>query len=470
MNPSTGTRRDVPLTAEVSPDASRLALFGFLWAFALLYHQVGYDDHLGTAADLVLAGIAMVAMVWPSTPIVLGALAVVHVAVVLRNLPSVYNHWYFAALVSIGIAVACAIAWWQDRGSGSTLRPASVARAFVPAGQWCLILLYVASGFHKLNHDFLDPAVSCAPILGGAITGTFALPQPVAIATIWLTIVLELGVPVLLMVRRFRHAGIAIGLLFHVMMALAGYPRFSATGVALLTLFLAPGTLTQLSSRGRFGRLHEIIRVRVSPTGFRLAIVLVLVAATSAGQAVASPVFLAVQLLFTLAVLVLATGHRTGTESYRRIQGPVPLSIVAPVLVFVSAISPYLGLSTSRALAMYSNLRTEGGSSNHLIVPATLQPFDFQRDLVTIVASSLPRVQQLADDRMVVPFIELRSMLSTTGGDVRDGSVSYIRNGTAHDVPSTRADVALDLPVSFFVQKFVRFRAIESSGQRRCGV
>lgn len=460
-------------TSGLPADATRLACFGFLWAFAVLYHQVGYGVHLDSRADQALTVAAMVAMVWPRTPSVLGILAVAQVGVVFRNLPGVYNHWYFVALVSIAIAAACVHAWWGHRGVGTPLVSTRVVQAFRPAGVLCLLLLYATSGFHKLNRDFFDPAVSCAPILGGGMTALFAFVPAawVATASILLTVFVELGLPALLLVRRLRHVGLVVALLFHVAMSLAGYPRFSATTVALLTLFLADGALTPQAS-GWIGRLAAAARATLGMKLGRLALVAVLLVAAIGGESVASPVFLLVQLLLTAGILMVAIASpwRANAEADSPIRFRLSLPMVAPALVLISAVSPYLGLGTSRALAMYSNLRTEGGESNHLIVPAALQPFPYQRDLVTIIASSAPRVQRLADDQMVVPFLELRAMLSTTDRAMGDASVSYVRRGTRREVPSVRADAVLDLPVSYFVQKFVRFRSIESSGQRKCGV
>jgi hypothetical protein len=56
-----------------------------------------------------------------------------------------------------------------------------------------------------------------------------------------------------------------------------------------------------------------------------------------------------------------------------------------------------VGLRTEGTIAMFSNLHTEGGLTNHLVIrqPATL--FDYQRDVAMIRASSDPAMQRLAD-------------------------------------------------------------------------
>ncbi|HSE53456.1 MAG TPA: hypothetical protein VLB00_14800, partial [Gemmatimonadales bacterium] len=155
-------------------------------------------------AGLTLAALAV--MVLPATPL-LGLLAALHVATVVQHLPAVYNHWFFGGLVSLTLLLASLAAWWRGRGSG-TRAGDLLPVAFAPAARWSLLLLYFLSGLHKLNADFFDPVVSCASVLyRGLRAGLPVLPDapvmdPLAIG---LTVLLELGLPVLLLVRRTRR-------------------------------------------------------------------------------------------------------------------------------------------------------------------------------------------------------------------------------------------------------------------------
>ena len=61
-----------------------------------------------------------------------------------------------------------------------------------------------------------------------------------------------------------------------------------------------------------------------------------------------------------------------------------PALLIFPVLVLFHGFSPYLGLRTVPAFSMYSNLRTEGGLTNHWFMPSrALRVAGFQEDLVT---------------------------------------------------------------------------------------
>jgi NADH:ubiquinone oxidoreductase subunit 6 (subunit J) len=63
-----------------------------------------------------------------------------------------------------------------------------------------------------------------------------------------------------------------------------------------------------------------------------------------------------------------------------------PGLLLIPALLFANGLMPYLGLKTETSFAMYSNLRTEGGYSNHWLMPASLQVWDYQRDLSQFTA------------------------------------------------------------------------------------
>ena len=45
---------------------------------------------------------------------------------------------------------------------------------------------------------------------------------------------------------------------------------------------------------------------------------------------------------------------------------------------------PYLGLKSAQAVNMFSNLRLEGGVSNHLILPHPPGPFGYPEDIAVI--------------------------------------------------------------------------------------
>jgi hypothetical protein len=92
----------------------------------------------------------------------------------------------------------------------------------------------------------------------------------------------------------------------------------------------------------------------------------------------------------SLLVVLLRAHRRAGGVRETRPMRLVPRAVLLPLVALVgfNGLCPYLGLKTTLCYAMFSNLRTEGGTTNHLFIPASWQVFDVQQDLVTILDSS----------------------------------------------------------------------------------
>jgi hypothetical protein len=137
-----------------------------------------------------------------------------------------------------------------------------------------------------------------------------------------------------------------------------------------------------------------------------------------------------------------------------------------PVLIFLNGICPYLGLKTESSYAMFSNLRTEGGISNHFLVPAEAQIFSFQNDLVEVTSSSSKTFQKLADRKQVIPYFQFKEDIA----HFKPGRVEYIRGGKRHifDKKTGSTDKELAEATPFVLKKFLRFRPLEKNGEQFC--
>jgi hypothetical protein len=443
--------------------AAGARLFAICWAFAILYHQIDYREVFSTPLDVIVTALAVTVIVRP-TALALWTLAAAQLLLMGQQLPRVYNHWYVVALGGVGIVLAGATVWRlrAERAADDPLT--HLMEYFAPAGRCFLVVLYFLTGWHKLNTDFLDPAVSCASVLLDQMAtrlGGITLPPWIDVGAIVFTLVVELGVPLALTMARARTAAVVLALCFHVAMAMTGYARFSATGVALLLLFLAPAT------QGRILGTTALASDRVRS----LLLLAVLVSSLSApvGQAT----FLGAQVALTAWIGWVVVHEGTGgslAPAFNVRRGDwVPM--LAPVVLLVSGMAPYLGLQTDRALAMYSNLRTEGGITNHLLVPSAVQVFGYQRDLVGGIHSEARQLRVLTVPGTVVPFAELRARASEVR--VRADSATWIRYQRGQGqyfIGDLRTDSTLGLPASLLHRKFLRFRPIEASGPRHCSV
>jgi hypothetical protein len=109
---------------------------------------------------------------------------------------------------------------------------------------------------------------------------------------------------------------------------------------------------------------------------------------------------------------------------------------------------------------MYSNLRTEGSRSNHLIVPASAQVFDFQRDLVLVTSSSDTYLQSLASKHQLIPYFEVRRRPTA--------AISYARGRVQNSFPRVSDDPAFTGVIPYMLTKIMRFRPVGQGQSQRC--
>ena len=115
---------------------------------------------------------------------------------------------------------------------------------------------------------------------------------------------------------------------------------------------------------------------------------------------------------------------------------------------------------------MFSNLRTEGGVSNHFIVPASVQLFDFQKDMVEIVRSSDKELQELAQTNRLMTYFEFKDYVASN----RPSTVEYIRNGehiTFNLAEAKQSDALLN-PNPYILRRLLGFREISKFDPQPC--
>jgi len=137
-----------------------------------------------------------------------------------------------------------------------------------------------------------------------------------------------------------------------------------------------------------------------------------------------------------------------------------PVLVVLPLVVFLNGLTPYVGLKTETAWAMFSNLRTEGGRTNHLLVPARAQIFGLQRDLVQVTGSSDRYLQSLARKGQLVPYFEIRRR--------PDASVSYVRDGVERRFARVSDDPAFSSAIPRMVRRLILFRPVDRTEKQTC--
>ena len=439
------------------------AVFSALWSIATLFHLIAQPQWSAPHLQLLLAAAALYLLCRPGAPYGLLLLAALQLCESWTTAPTISNHWLFTGLVNATILMAYARLAWIGR----TLRVDAdiFYRSFAPAVRLELIILYFFVVFHKLNADFLDPQISCADHFHLAQIQRFSLLSSFSIygmVPIYGTLAIETAIPLLLCLRPTRRAGIFLGLAFHATIGfnpISGFYNFSSMLFALYFLFcsfdLENGLLSRLPFwRGICSRRRILLFVAAALAGAVLLFFL--------NGIFAAPGDLILPLwgLYCAALLIGAL-LLPRTAASRELFSPLPrVLLLLPLLTVLNGCSPYLGLKTETAFAMYSNLRTEGDRSNHLLVPAAVQVFDFQRDLVEIKDSSSGFLNNLGQRRLLLPFFEVRAYLASRPGT----TLAFAR----HAPPGMPPDDQLQRPVPWLLRKLLYFRPVALDGPQPC--
>ena len=420
----------------------RFTLFSFLLAAAIVFHQSKIGDWEVFSAQALVTLAALWTMLRPSSTTRLFVLMGAHLTSTAIDLPYVVNHWLLLAFAEVGILVALGVGslrgatWARDRGA--------MYLALAPYLRIQVLLVYLFAALAKVNSDFLDSDLSC----GVAMVDELVERSPVELrnavvdqSAIWGTIAIELALPIMLSLRATRVPAIFLGGAFHVVLALSGHLPFSGFALAFYALFVPddlPDRWDQLrAARPRLdqaaGRLAELARRPWAfPAAAGVFLTLAALSTYGPGQRVQDAAYLTALLAYLALVALLGTllflCVRSGAPArwgagFLRLAHPAWL--LGPALVFLNAFTPYVGLKTQDAWTMYSNLQTEPGHWNHLLVPEDVRVFKMQDHLVRIISSDEKMLAQAARKNRLWVWWALRQRAHENP----DFSVTYERDG-----------------------------------------
>ncbi len=437
--------------------------FCVLWGLATLFHLVAKDPWPAPLLSALLAAAALYLLHRPAAPHRLVLLAILQLCESWTTAPFISNHWLFTGLVNLTLLQAYARLAWA--GGAFAVAPGALYRTFAPIVRLELIILYFFAVFHKLNADFFDPQISCAVHFYAAQLQ----PLPFVLAgavPIYLTLAVETAIPLLLCWPPTRNAGVLLGLLFHAVVGfnpISEFYNFSSMIFALLFLFSS----LRLDAGWPTRRLFESARWEGMPFSGKSSLAvgaalvgLGLLVALNGLVAAAAELVLPLWGLYSAGLLllfVLLPKAPPARPAFSLRPWPV---LLMPLLTGLNGCSPYLGLKTETAFAMYANLRTEGGQSNHLLVPPEVQLFGFQRELIEIKDASSGLLASLARRKLMLPFFEVRALLQ----EHPNTSLTYER----HAGPSAAPDEQLRQPIPWPLRKLLYFRPVASSGRQPC--
>ncbi len=127
-------------------------------------------------------------------------------------------------------------------------------------------------------------------------------------------------------------------------------------------------------------------------------------------------------------------------------------------LVVLDAASPYAGGKTITSFTMYSNLRTEGGTSNHFFLPR-VSLASGQDDLVEILETSDPLLRKVRRTGSLITWHELRRRLSAAP----TASIRYLRGGTVFSYAEARENPEL-VTLDPIARRLLAYRLVSREG------
>lgn len=455
-------------------------LFALLIALSLILHQLWWWDGFEVRSPHF---VVILAAFWtarrPTSVARFLAMLGAEVVAVGLDMPNVGSH-----TLIVLISGACVLVYVATTTAHTRRLPTAgvLFERIAPFFAVQLLLVYAAAAVAKMNSGFLNPAISCAGSISSRLPWAHVpfLPRSwMVLASIWGTVLIEVALPILLTVRRSRLIGVALGLAFHAVLGLAGNVPFSALALALYVVFLPTDTPSRLRALvATRPALRRSATRLVGAGGSRAAVALAVggwlvgsVTVTHTPGTRPALVSWGTSLLLVGAcsggiLLVVAVARRGAAVSASRNLKVRHLALTAGlVLMLTNSLSPYVGLKTESSMTMFSNLHTEAGNWNHLIIPETVRVLTYQDYPVRIIASNDPALEGSTGGGVrLVPF-ELERYLRSHRGT----TATYATTGAGGEtIRTTGPTPPYSSLATRFIDKVVKFQTVPPPGHGGC--
>jgi hypothetical protein len=162
-----------------------------------------------------------------------------------------------------------------------------------------------------------------------------------------------------------------------------------------------------------------------------------------------------------VAFAVAVARRRHGDRAAGRVRALRPLYAAVALVLVVNAASPYVGLKTEASFAMFSNLQTEPGHWNHLVVPEAVRVFGAQDELVRLEASNAPTLERRRRAGALMVRFELERYL-------REHPRAWARYADARDPARRFTASAATLPDRPVLDRVLNFYDVRQGARGRC--
>ncbi len=330
-----------------------------------------------------------------------------------------------------------------------------------------VVLLYFFTIFHKLNWDFLNPDTSCAnDKLGDYLKMIppqyFKVGQWVRTLNPYMGWLIEGIIPLSLTVGRWRKFGILFLVVLHFILAPMGFTDFSSLAMAFAWVFVVRETVEPERTWRHFQWLvgaSLVMELAFAPWRFARGIEV---------YSFAEGILFA--LIYAPFLFIYCRNNiYSGTLKLPRFVG----YNLFLILFFLFGFSNYLGLRTAGTFSMFSNLQTEGKTSNHILLSSNpFKIWDFQEDVVEIVDVH-PSIQgfyrHMPYPGQKIPVVEFARLIDKMKGrsnSYRKFKVIY--NGEVFETEDAVFDEDFRFDVPWWQKKFLKFRLIQGRGPQIC--
>lgn len=470
-----------PLTKSISDkdqfsEDRRYQVFVLIWSIAALFHMAQNRVYAEGFHFALLTIASALVIARPSSIVRFLFFLCLQINVCLRVMPYSSNHELFVTLVDVTILHA--FAYYALTQKSFTINKSLFFNIIAPLIRIELIILYFFVVFHKLNSDFFNVDVSCASEFVHAQASALFIPERFfLILNAYLTIGIEALIPLFLLFRKTRNIGLAIGIIFHCIIAfnpLNGFYDFSSAIFATYIVFAGKDFCLSVyrffkgSFINKVTPIYSTSHLILIAFAFFVTLGIVYTVSKSVDDHFRYIFWAAFSFIFIVLFLKSwFSSKSTSSVSTGSLKAAHFSLLLFPAIVVLNGLCPYLGLKTESSFAMFSNLRTEGGISNHYIVPAGVQIFDFQKDLVEVTSSSDRDFEKLAERKQLIPFFQFKEMMDLH----RPAQITYIHAGRKYKYSSDKPQAIqkeLRQPHSFLLKKTMRFRPINKYGPEPC--
>jgi hypothetical protein len=510
---------------------TRFATFATLYFVALFLEPAEKWRHPWFTAVFLLLGLAAATLGF-SRRTLAPLLLLATIQPLLTEFPDVANHVNVELVCNLVLLAAIGFTLRHPDQFGSDDDAFDLVR---PVLQVTLMLVYALAGFAKLNRDFLDPGVSCVGSMVDDLTRLaerrvagvpLAVPVAVAIALAamallenrrgrgssarpgqaWraglvaamaglvslvgvgvgrqvgaalvpimacVVIAWELGGGLLLAVPRLQAPLLAFSWTMHASLSFIGFVHFGALAFALLSTFVPDRFMALMAAP----MAVPGTRRRVARPAVYLGLAILAGILSGLGARIPGAVCFNLGTLVMLWPVLRTLAARTPEALWpgvpiRRRATPAWL-FAGPMCLGLLGLTGYVGLRTAGNFTMFSNLRTEGARSNHLILADNrLKRWDYQEDAVhftrfddRLVPPSY-RGQHLAG--MELPVVEFRKWIYQWTAEGRRVPLEFAYAGEVYRTPDIVEDPVWRTPARSWAMRLLDFRVIQPEGPNRC--